>query len=110
MDLLDHDQRSNQYLHSLHADKPRYYHDHLREIMKILQYVELELVKVAMHKCLVMEIYNAYDLHKMIRQMKDISVKTDSIPTQQMFVPHEANIQPLKSDINTYQIIMKYKK
>jgi hypothetical protein len=107
LNLLDHDQSSTQYLHSLHADKPRYYHDHLREIIKILQYVEVKLVKVAMHKCLAMEIYNAYDLHKMIRQMKDKTVSIDPIPTQQMFVPHEANIQPLKSDINTYQFIMK---
>ncbi len=105
--MLGNDTQCTTYLHAIHSDKPRYYHDHLREILKILQSNEVPLVKVAMHKCLSMGILNAYDLRNMIEQM---SAKTESdyekLDQKDMKVP-KADIQPIKSDINTYQFIMK---
>lgn len=107
LSILGDDAQCRTYLHAIHSDKPRYYHDHLREFLKILQSYEVLVVKVAMHKCLSMGVLNAYDLKKVIEQM---STKTtseyDKINQKDLILP-KADIRPVQSDINTYEFIMK---
>ncbi|MEN8251186.1 MAG: IS21 family transposase [Bacteroidota bacterium] len=107
--MLGKDTQCTTYLHAIHSDKPRYYHDHLREILKILQSYDVSVVKVAMHKCLSLGVLNAYDLRKMIEQMSTKNTSEyDKLNLKGLIVP-KAGIKPIRSDINTYEFIMKQK-
>ncbi len=108
MQHLDHDPGSKSYLQALHKDKPRYYHDHLREMLNILGAYDIQEVKSAIAQCLSLKVYNAFDLKSMLQRMQQqqLSKPVEAL-NKNLELPQQANIVPNKSNINTYQIIMK---
>jgi hypothetical protein len=108
MQHLHHDRVSKSYLQAIHKDKPRYYHDHLREILRILEAYDVQAIKSAIERCLSLQVYNAFDLRSMLQRMhQQKSMKLADQLDARIELPQQANIQPFKSNINTYQTIMK---
>ncbi len=87
---------------------PRYYHDHLREMLNILGAYDIQEVKSAIAQCLSLKVYNAFDLKSMLQgmQQQQLSKPVEAL-NKNLELPQQANIVPNKSNINTYQIIMK---
>lgn len=104
---LDNDMACKSYLQTIHKDKPRYYHDHLREMLKILGVYDIQSIKTAIDQCRVLELYNAFDLRKVLEQMdQQQSIRAVEPLNPNSELPDQANIQPFKSNINIYQTIM----
>lgn len=105
---LDYDQLSKSYLQAIHQDKPRYYHDHLREMLNIISAYGVESIKKAIDRCKVLGVYNAFDLRRVLESSKQQQSTNKPEPLDHNpQLPDQANVEPFKSNINTYQIIMK---
>lgn len=115
---LEDDPKCTKYLEQLHQDKPRYYHDHLRVLLKLLTKVSPEQLQVAIHKCLELGIYNANEVTQIALhdQRQNIALSklrpsctegSASLPVlHTIHVPEQTDLKPQTSDINTYQSIM----
>lgn len=106
--LLDCDPLSKNYLQAIHKDKPRYYHDHLREMLNILGAYDVQVIKSAIGQCMSLQVYNAFDLKSMLEKIQQKQpIKLTEQLNPKVELPQQANMQPFKSNINTYELIMK---
>lgn len=118
LEKLENDARCSQYLTQLHQDKPRYYHDHLRVLLKLFAEVSAQRIQKAIHQCFDLGVYHAYEVRQIALfeekqdQNKSAIMKPDtsssvSLPvlsSVQQIDPED--LQPMTSDINVYQSIM----
>jgi hypothetical protein len=118
LNKLQNDPGCTDYLRQLRQDMPRYYHDHLRVLIKLLGMVSPQRIQEAVHQCLELGIFNANEVKQIALYMEKqndrssrlSNPKTDgcgSLPViSSMHVPDQADLQPMTSDINIYQSIM----
>jgi transposase len=119
LNKLDNDLACSGYLKQLHQDKPRYYHDHLQLLLKLFDQVSTEDIKSGIELCSQLGIYNANQVKQIAIYEQEKRKQAQADPEQPLegsstsydlvdsSLPGQAELQPLTSDINTYESIMQ---
>ena len=110
--LLGANQKAVQYLNLLEKDKPRYYHDNLKTLLKGLKYNSCQIIDKALGFCLENQIYNAYrfieitSYYQKQKLAQNNSNKT-ILPQAHHYHLQNAEITPSVSKIDVYESIIK---
>lgn len=97
------------YFGLLHSDKPRYYTDNLREIIKCMTQYPMEIRLASLGRCLDARAYNA----KIMNEVAGTLLKKKQIPELDDILPEISNmpgsydIEPSVSDISIYEEVVK---
>jgi hypothetical protein len=106
--LLGSDQKAGMYLDLLRKDKPRYYHDNLRAIIKGAKQTPVELIRQSLDFCLENGLYNGAGFCEVIVKYQKMSHK-GSTPTINVAVADtsvlatSAEMSVQTSNIKTYE-------
>lgn len=106
--LLGYDQKACMYLDLLREDKPRYYHDNLRMIIKGVEKMPVELIRQSLDFCLENGLYNGAGFCEVAMKYQKMSLK-DSTPKINIAVADasvlakSADMSVQTSNIKTYE-------
>jgi transposase len=110
--LLGANQKATQFLSLLEKDKPRYYHDNLKVLLKNLTNIPPDIIGQALQLCLENSIYNGYQFieiatyyHK--QQSAKINTNKIILPTTQPNNIQHTDMIPGIRKIEVYESILK---
>jgi transposase len=106
--ILGNDSQADHFLKTLHKDKPRYYHDHLRIIIEHLSSSGSEHISKAIDYCIEYGLYNSNQLKEAVAYYeKQSRSHEDTHCNEKANMPEKAKITPEKTDLHEYESIIK---